>query len=158
MNETAIFACALGLGFVAGLRSMLAPAAVAWAAHLGWLDLNAGPVAFIGSKGALVILSLFAIGELIADKLPRGPKRTAAAPLLVRMITGGVCGACVFVSAKHSLGVGAILGAIGAVLGAFAGYETRKRLVARLHISDIFIALPEDLIAIGLALLCLAGR
>jgi len=76
MNDAAVFACALGLGFVAGLRSMLAPAAVAWAAHLGWLDLKAGPFAFMDSKGALIILSLFAVGELIADKLPGIPKRT----------------------------------------------------------------------------------
>jgi uncharacterized membrane protein len=155
MNETVLFACALGLGFVAGLRSMLAPAAVAWAAHLGWLNLSPGPFAFIGSKGALIILSLFAIGELIADKMPGVPKRTAVAPLLVRMITGGVCGACLFASAKHSLGMGAALGAIGAILGAFGGYEARKRLVTRLNIADFFVALPEDLIAIGLAIICL---
>lgn len=158
MNEAAVFACALGIGFVAGLRSMLAPAAIAWAAHLGWLDLHAGPFAFMSSKAALVILSLFALGELIADKLPGIPKRTAIGPLLVRMITGGVCGACLFVSAQHSLGVGATLSGVGAVLGAFAGYKTRNRLVSGLNFPDFFVALTEDLIAISLALLCLRVR
>jgi uncharacterized membrane protein len=157
MNAFVLFACALGLGFVAGLRSMLAPAAVAWAAYFGWLDLHTGPFAFMASKGALIILSLFAIGELIADKLPGIPKRTAVAPLVVRIITGGVSGACLFASAKHSLGLGAGLGAIGAVVGAFTGYGTRKRLVSRLNLSDLFIAFPEDLIAIGLAVLCLSA-
>jgi uncharacterized membrane protein len=156
MNDMAVFGFALGLGFVAGLRSMLAPAAIAWAVHFGWLDLHAGPFAFMGSKAALIILSLFAIGELIADKLPGIPKRTAIAPLVVRMVTGGVCGACLFVSAQHSLGVGATLGAVGAVLGAFAGYGTRKRLVTNLNLSDFIVALTEDVIAISLALLCLA--
>jgi uncharacterized membrane protein len=41
---------------------------------------------------------------------------------------------------------------IGAGLGAFAGYELRKRLVTRLKVKDLFIAIPEDLIAIVLAL------
>jgi uncharacterized membrane protein len=48
--------------------------------------------------------------------------------------------------------IGAALGGLGALLGAFAGYELRKCLVAGLNVKDIFIAIPEDLIAIGLAL------
>jgi uncharacterized membrane protein len=47
--------------------------------------------------------------------------------------------------------IGAILGAVGGVIGAFAGYETRRRLVAALNIKDIFVALLEDLVTIGLA-------
>jgi uncharacterized membrane protein len=137
---------------VAGLRSLLAPAAVAWAAHLGWLHLQGTPLGFMGSKIALIIFSLLAIGELIGDKLPKTPKRTAVAPLLARIITGGLCGAGIFVSASQSLATGAVLGAIGAVIGAFAGYEIRKRLVTQLKVPDLFIALPEDLIAISLAL------
>src|SRR2546430_9161611 len=31
-----LFAVALGIGIVAGLRALTAPAVVAWAAHLGW--------------------------------------------------------------------------------------------------------------------------
>ena len=107
----------------------------------------------MGSKVALIIFSLLAIGELIGDKLPKTPKRTAVVPLLARMITGGLCGACIWVSANQSLGIGAVLGAIGAVMGAFAGYEIRKRLVMQLKAPDFFIALAEDLIAISLALL-----
>jgi uncharacterized membrane protein len=147
-----VFAWAVGIGVVAGLRSLLAPAAVAWAAHVGWLHLQDTPLGLVESKVALIIFSLLAIGELIGDKLPRTPKRTALAPLLARMITGGLCGACVCVSANQSLGIGAVLGAIGAVIGAFAGYEIRKRLVMQLKVPDFFIALPEDLIAISLAL------
>jgi len=54
-------------------------------------------------------------------------------------------------SANQSLIIGAALGAIGAVAGSFGGYQLRKRLVAGLNVKDIFIAIPEDLIAIGLA-------
>ena len=44
-----------------------------------------------------------------------------------------------------------MLGAVGALIGAFAGYEVRRKLVAALNIKDTFIALLEDLITIGLA-------
>jgi uncharacterized membrane protein len=47
--------------------------------------------------------------------------------------------------------VGAILGGIGAIIGAFAGYQIRRKLVAAFHVKDIFVALLEDLVTIGLA-------
>lgn len=145
------FIFAFGIGVVAGLRSMLAPAVVAWAAHLGWLHLENSPLAFMGSKISLVVLSLAAIGELIADKLPRTPRRTAVAPLLARAMTGGLCGACLCVTVGYSLGLGIVLGAAGAIAGAFAGYELRRRLVG-LGVKDFVVALGEDLFAVALAL------
>ncbi|HEY1434389.1 MAG TPA: DUF4126 domain-containing protein, partial [Thermoanaerobaculia bacterium] len=36
------------IGVVAGLRVMTAPAAVSWAARLGWLHLEGTPLAFLG--------------------------------------------------------------------------------------------------------------
>lgn len=147
-----MFAFALGIGIVAGLRSLLAPAAVAWGVRLGWLNLHGSPFAFMESNLALVALSIMAIGELIADLVPSVPRRTALAPLLARMLSGGFCGACLFVSANRSLMIGAALGAAGAVVGAFTGYEIRRRLVAKLKIKDLFVALGEDLIALGGAL------
>ena len=76
-----VFVFATGIGIVAGLRSLLAPAVVAWAAHFGWLNLHGSPLAFMGSTIAVAVFSLFAIGELVGDKLPKTPKRTALAPL-----------------------------------------------------------------------------
>lgn len=149
MTGSFAFALATGIGVVAGLRSLLAPAAVAWAAHLGWLHLQGTSLGFVGSKSFVVVLSLLAIGELIGDKLPRVPRRTAVAPLLARIVTGGLSGACLCVSANQSLGLGAVLGAIGAVIGAFGGYEIRKRLVTRLNVPDFIIAFLEDVVAIG---------
>jgi len=61
---------ALLIGCICGLRSMTAPAVVAWGAHLDWLHLQGSLLAFFANKVSLVVFSLFAIGELIADKLP----------------------------------------------------------------------------------------
>lgn len=146
-----VFALSIGIGIVAGLRSLLAPAVVAWAAHFDLLNLYGSPLSFMGSRAAVAIFSLLAIGELVADKLARTPKRTALAPLLARVLTGGLCGACLFAAVGKSLLVGALLGGTGGVIGAFVGYEIRRRLVNSLHIKDFLVALCEDLVAIALA-------
>jgi uncharacterized membrane protein len=146
-----VFALALGIGFAAGLRSLTPPAVVAWAAHLGWLNLGNSPLAFLGSTIAVVVFSLLAVFELIADLLPRTGKRTAPVPLIARILMGALCGASLCAAGNQSLIIGAILGALGGVIGAFVGYEIRRRLVATLNIKDLFIALLEDLVAIGLA-------
>jgi uncharacterized membrane protein len=149
------YACltAVGIGIVAGLRSLTAPAVVAWAAYFGRLNLHNSPLAFMASTAAVITFSLLAIGELVADKLPNTPKRTALAPLLARVITGGLCGATLCAAEEKSLIAGAILGATGGVIGAFLGYQIRRRLVNGLHIKDFFVAICEDLVAIGLAFL-----
>src|SRR5579862_8789575 len=87
---------AIGIGIVAGLRSMTAPALVCWGAHLGWINLYNSPLSFMGSAVAVGIFTLGAIGELVADKLPNTPARTAPVGLIARIITGGLCGACIY--------------------------------------------------------------
>jgi len=145
-----IFVLALGIGIVAGLRSLTAPAVVAWGAHLGWLNLQGSPLSFMGSTVAVGIFSVLAIGELIADKLPMMSKRTEPAPLTARIIMGGLCGACVCAATGQSLIGGAVLGGIGGIVGAFLGYGIRRRL--DLHIKDLVVAICEDIVAVGLAL------
>jgi uncharacterized membrane protein len=145
-----VFLFAIGIGIVAGLRSLLPPAVVAWAANLGWLNLHGSPLAFMGSRVAVGIFSVLAIAELVADKLPKTPKRTALAPLSARILLGGLSGASLCAAAGKSLIAGTLLGGTGGVIGAFVGYKIRRHLVNRLHIKDFFVALCEDLVAIGL--------
>jgi uncharacterized membrane protein len=153
MTANSVFALAVGIGFVAGLRSLTAPAVVSWAAHLGRLTLQGSPLAFMGSTAAVAILSLLALAEYVGDLLPKTPNRTSPGPLIARVVTGGLSAACLCVSANQSWLAGAILGGIGGVMGAFSGYEARKRLVSSLKVKDAFIAIPEDIVAIGLACL-----
>jgi uncharacterized membrane protein len=143
----------LGIGVVAGLRSLTAPAAVSWAAWLGWLDLQGSPFSFMGSTVVVVILSFFAVAELVADKLPRTPSRTRPGSLIGRIVMGALCAGCLSTAAGQSIPVGAVLGGIGAVIGTFGGYEIRRRVVGGLKVKDLPVAIAEDLVAIGLALL-----
>src|SRR3989442_1362494 len=151
MNPTLVFVFALGIGIVAGLRSLTAPALVSWAAHLGWLNLSESPLAFMGTTAAVLFFSLLAVAEFVGDLLPKTPARTMPGPLIARIVMGGLSGACLCAAAGQPLLAGAALGGIGGVIGTFAGYEARKRLVNGLKVKDAFIAIPEDLVAIGLA-------
>jgi uncharacterized membrane protein len=143
---TLLFAFLIGL--FAGLRSLTPPASVAWAVYLGWLKLTR-PLSLIGSLPAVIILSVLAVTEIIVDKLPNTPNRTAPPGLITRIVTGGLTGACVSLGGGKSAFVGAGLGLIGGIVGCFAGYQARARVVRFLRQPDFNVALLEDLLAIG---------
>jgi uncharacterized membrane protein len=136
------------VGFFAGLRSLTAPAATAWAVHLGWLKLQ-GPLALMGSIPSVAIFSLLAVVELVADKLSKTPSRTAPPGLVARIIMGGLTGACVAAGGGEGALLGAVFGIVGGVVGCFGGFKARTRLVKALGTLDISVALVEDLVAIA---------
>ena len=153
MNAGLALALAFGIGVVAGLRSMTAPAVVAWAAHLGWINLSGSPLAFMGSIWAVAVFTLGALGEFVADQLPSTPPRTKGPGLIARIVMGLLAGACLALAGGASLIGGAILGAIGSLVGAFGGYYARTGLMRSLRVPDFAVAIPEDLVAVGLGLL-----
>jgi uncharacterized membrane protein len=148
-----LVALAFALGIVAGLRSMTAPAAVAWAAHFGWVHLEATPLAFLGSPLARYLLLALMLGELVVDKLPFTPSRTRPGPFIGRIVAGGLSGAALAAGPGHSLTAGAVAGALGAVAGTLGGYRARTGLVRKLAVPDYVVALGEDIVAVGGALL-----
>lgn len=152
MNSTLVFFLVFGIGMVAGLRTMTAPAVVSWAAHLKWLKVEDSALAFMGSIAAVASFTLLAVGELIADQSSKIGKRTAAGPLTGRMIMGGLSGATICAAASQPILLGAVLGGLGGIVGAFAGYGARTGLVKKLGVADVIIAVPEDLVAIGVGL------
>ena len=149
MSPFQVLLLAFLIGAVCGLRSLTAPAVVAWAAHSGWINLDRTPLHFLGSTAAVAIFTLGAVGELIADKLPSAPSRTAPPGLIARIVLGGLCGAAVTAAAAQSMTIGAALGVAGGVAGAFGGKEVRVRTVKALKVPDFVIAILEDAIAIG---------
>jgi len=153
VNRAVLYLGCFSIGVIAGLRSLTAPALVSWAAQLGWLDLSGSWLAFLGSRTATIVLSLLALGELVADKLPKTPKRTSVGPLVFRIIAGGFSGMALCESARQPMAMGMILGGVGAIAGAFAGYEIRHRVVEAFGLPDFRVALAEDIFAIGGGLL-----
>jgi uncharacterized membrane protein len=143
---------ALALGVSAGLRSMMPLAIVACVAH-SWPALSSSPLSFLASPIATYVLVAFAIAELISDKLPFTPSRLSAGPLLFRIISGATCGTAVSIAGGGSAVIGGIVGGMAAVAGAFGGYHVRRALTVSRGLPDLLVALLEDAVAIGLALL-----
>jgi uncharacterized membrane protein len=137
------------IGCVAGLRAMMAPAILCAAAYLRWIHLEGTPFAFMMSTVTLSIFTFLAIAELIADKLPKASPRTSPVGLISRAVTGALCGATLAANGGRSLAAGALLGAVGGVFGAFAGYNIRHGLVTQMNLPDFVVAVIEDLLTIS---------
>ncbi|PSH58746.1 DUF4126 domain-containing protein [Phyllobacterium endophyticum] len=146
---------ALLIGIVAGLRTMTAPAAISWAAYLGWLNLGDSWLAFLGYAFTPWILTILAIGELFADQLPSTPSRKVPMQFGARVFMGALCGGAIGIGGGSVIG-GFIAGIIGAVIGTYGGAEIRERLAARFG-KDLPAALIEDVVAIAGALLIVAA-
>ena len=146
-----VYLLALLIGVVAGLRAMTAPAAVAWAAYFGRLDLGGTWLAFLGNVWARWILTALALIELVTDQLPSTPSRTVPVQFGARILTGALSGACIGAAGGSWVG-GLLAGAVGAVVGTLGGRAFRARLAAAFG-SDRPAAFIEDVVAIGGAVL-----
>ena len=136
------------LGVVTGMRSLTAFAVLCWFVHAGLLPLEDTWAAWVGKLSTCVIVTLLALAELVADKLPKTPNRTAPVPLLARVIIGGMLGWIVAMGLQGSDVEGIILGVGGALIGTFAGFLIRRELVIRSGGKDWPVALAEDVSAI----------
>lgn len=146
MTHFYVLSLALLIGVVTGLRSLTGPAVAAWAAVLHWINLNGTWASWVGHPVTVAVLSVLAVGELVVDKHPKTPSRTAPPSFGARIVLGAFAGAVIGTAWGYTWGaLGA--GAIGAVLGTLGGYHARSRLVAS-HGHDLSIALLEDAVAV----------
>lgn len=141
---------ALLIGVVAGLRSMMAPAVVSWAAYYGSISVAGTWLSFFGNPWTVGVLTLLAVGELVTDLLPSTPDRTVPLQFSGRILTGALSGAAV-VAGSGSLTAGALCGVIGATLGTLAGAAGRRELLHALKCNPL-AAVTEDTIALALGL------
>jgi uncharacterized membrane protein len=139
---------ALALGVISGLRFASGPAFVSRAANRGDMDLDGTPLTFFGSPRLSKALTLAQLGELIGDKLPTTPSRTAWPPLLGRVVSGGLVGAAAFLSEGRHAATGAILGSSAAVAAAFAGENLRALVVEKSGLPDLGVAFAEDAVVL----------
>ena len=146
MMHLLVLSLALLIGVVAGLRAFTAPAVLAWAAFLQWINLSGTWAAWMGHWVTVAILTVLALAELVSDKMPQLPSRTTAPQFLVRLASGAFAGAVLGTAWGYRWG-GMGAGLVGAVIGTIGGYEMRTRLVAANGGRDRPIALGEDLFA-----------
>ncbi len=132
------------LGVATGARSMTPIAVVCWFAHLGLLPVTGTWAAWSANLASVIIFTVLALGEYVGDKLPRTPARTAAFPLIARLVFAGLVGAVVATALQGSVIEGVLLAAVGALLGAFGGYHLRKFITERKGCRDWPVAVLED--------------
>jgi uncharacterized membrane protein len=143
------------IGVMAGLRAMTAPAAISWAARLGWLDVASTRLAFLGYGVTPWVLTALALGELVADQLPSTPSRTVPVQFGTRLLVGGLCGAAIGITGG-ALVIGALAGIAGAIIGTLGGRAFRARLAGAFG-SDRPAAFIEDAVAIVGSLVIVAA-
>ena len=142
-----MYALALLMGIVAGLRTFTAPTAVSLAAWSGRLALEGSWLAFLGYSWTPWIFLLLALGEFVGDQLPSTPSRTVPMQFGARLLSGAICGAAIGTPHGAMLG-GLFAGIVGAIIGTLGGHAFRARLAAAFK-KDLPAALIEDAIAIG---------
>jgi uncharacterized membrane protein len=150
-----LYLLALLIGVVAGLRALTPVAAAAWGARLGWVPLAGYPLAWLGGWIPVIVFSLLAALELVADQHPKTPSRKVPHQFITRVIAGAFSGAVLMMPATHWVR-GAALGAVGAVIGTLGGAEVRGRLAAAFG-KDPPAAFIEDAVAVIGGLLIVAA-
>ncbi len=143
------------LGAATGMRSLTPIAVLCWFAYLGYLPVGDTWASWVAKLVTVIVFTVLALGELVADKLPRTPDRTSTGPLLARLVLGGLIGAIVAAGLNGSAFEGIILGVGGALVGAFGGYLIRREIVIKSQGKDWPVAVVEDLMTIGFAVLAM---
>lgn len=146
------YVSAILIGVVAGMRSMMAPAIFALTmARRPALAPATAPIQWFALRPIAIILGVATLGELIADKLPWTPNRTAVGPFAVRVASGAFTGAALVQIGRINPWIGAVCGAVGAIAGTFGAFYARRSAGRITEIRDPFVGVLEDVIAIALA-------
>jgi uncharacterized membrane protein len=141
------------LGVVTGMRSMTAMAVLCWAAWLQMIPEH-GWALWIAYLATTIVFTAFALGEYVADTLPKTANRTSVGPAIARVVIGGLVGALVANAITEPLAGGVIFGAFGALIGTWGSFWVRMSL-DRVTKHDLPVALVESASAIFLAMLAI---
>ena len=147
--RTRVLGQIIGLGAVAGMRTMMAPALLSSALKKrSSKRLRRSRLRFMQSNSTATTLKVLAAGELIGDKLPMTPSRTEPAGLLGRSLSGALVGATVARTQRENYVLGASIGLLSAVASTYTFYYARKKLGEETPLPDILLAGLEDTLAI----------
>ncbi|MDQ2833473.1 MAG: DUF4126 family protein [Acidobacteriota bacterium] len=140
------------LGLATGLRTFTPMAVLCWFAYGGYLPVAGTWAGWTAKLTVAILFTVLAVGELIGDKFPRTPNRTAPGPLAARLLLGGLVSAIVATALQGSGVEAVILGLAGVLIGAFAGYLIRREIVVQRGNKDWPVAVIEDISAIAFAI------
>lgn len=147
---------ALGLGAVAGMRSMSAPAVLShFLSKPVQQPLHTPPFTYLQHSTVATVFKVLAVAELITDKLPHVPDRIIPASLVVRTISGAVVGMACSEESGMAKVKGALLGGLGAIAASYVFFYLRRKLVKTTGLPDVSIALLEDALAISVGTACM---
>ncbi len=149
-----VLIAAFVLGIACGLRVMVGLAALSWAASSQRVPLEGTWLSFLGNRITSWITTVFAIGEMINDKLPKTPSRLVPPQFGARVVMGALTGAAIGISHGQTA-MGVVAGVVGSVVGTLAGAKARG-FAAKLFGRDLPAALLEDVVAVALAVAAIA--
>ena len=147
---------AVGLGAVAGIRSMTPPALLSRAASRGKIrNIRKTPFGFLASPRAATWLTVLAAGEISADKLPFSPDRISLPGLAGRLGTGALVGAALYAADGRRGAAGGALGALSSLASSYLSFYLRNGAQERFGLPNPAGGVVEDAIALSLGLLSL---
>ncbi|MCC9165487.1 DUF4126 family protein [Pontibacter harenae] len=141
---------ALGLGAVAGMRSLTAPAILSHQLSLAPAGgLQNSPLKYLQKGPVATGLKLLAASEMAGDKLPDVPDRITLAPILFRTAAGSAVGAAVFIANQDRAVTGAVLGGLAAIAATYGSFYLRRFLNRNVKLPNVLSGAVEDAITIG---------
>lgn len=143
-NSITTFALAAGMGAIAGMRSMSAPALLS--RHLSQQKQRGrgAAVRLLSSRRTAAALTLFAGGEMVVDKTPFVPSRTEPPSLAGRVLAGALSGAAIAGRRGGSQVGAALLGAAAALGATHLAYNLRVVAEKRFGVPDAILGFVED--------------
>jgi uncharacterized membrane protein len=150
MDSTTQYALAYALTTTAGLRGFLTLFAASVAAHFGWIHPSPAFV-WLGHDGTVIVLGIFALLELAADKVPAIDHALHALSFAVRPVAAAILvGGTVNTSSPGELYGLMAAGALNALVVHGSSATARAASSATtLGLANPAISIVEDVIAIG---------
>ncbi|HEX8427277.1 DUF4126 family protein [Hymenobacter sp.] len=143
----------VGLGALAGFRSITAPALLSNnLSKFHTRGLAKSPLRLLQKPWVAAGLKMMAAGEMVGDKLPAAPDRTAPPVLAGRALSGALVGATLYKVNHDSVLKGALLGGAVAVAATYGSLFLRKKSTAESGLPSSVVGGFEDILVIGAGL------
>ncbi|UOG73708.1 DUF4126 family protein [Hymenobacter tibetensis] len=143
----------VGLGTLAGFRSMTAPMLLADnLTKFHPQGLAKSPLRWLQKPWVATGLKFMTAGEMVGDKLPDGPDRTAPPVLAGRLLSGALVGATLYKLNHDSVVKGALLGGAMAVAATYGSLYLRKKSAQESGLPIALVGGFEDALVLGAGL------